>query len=432
MAKLTRRALLATVAGIWITRRVSAATANTFIAGQITPAKSGTRLTLETKERQKFTYFTLEHPPRLVVDMINTPSNAALAALPHSLKKDDPLVKTARLGQKSTDTTRLVLDLKQPAEIKITALPPQGSLKHRVQIDLAPAKTISANLTAVPAAAQQNKPAPQKTAQPVQQQEEDPLMDLLNKHQSTAQGQPETPPAAQTNSPAAQKAPARRAIVVLDAGHGGKDPGATGVGGIREKNVVLATALEAKRRLEAKGCTVHLTRSGDSFVPLTKRRQYAQRMKADLFISIHANSSPNSQIHGAEVYVWGRANSEAARRVAETENQADRIDGLPDVGNKDVNVILTDMMQAQTNTDSVRFAKQLLAQFGKFAPLRKNTPETADFVVLRSINIPSVLIELGYLTNSAEEKQLDTAAQRRRFAAGIADAVEQYWKTAAR
>ena len=115
MAKLTRRALLATVAGIWITRRVSAATANTFIAGQITPAKSGTRLTLETKERQKFTYFTLEHPPRLVVDMINTPSNAALAALPRSLKKDDPLVKTARLGQKSTDTTRLVLDLKQPA-----------------------------------------------------------------------------------------------------------------------------------------------------------------------------------------------------------------------------------------------------------------------------------------------------------------------------
>ena len=85
MAKLTRRALLATVAGIWITRRVSAATANTFIAGQITPAKSGTRLTLETKERQKFTYFTLEHPPRLVVDMINTPSNAALAALPRSL-----------------------------------------------------------------------------------------------------------------------------------------------------------------------------------------------------------------------------------------------------------------------------------------------------------------------------------------------------------
>ena len=402
MAKLTRRALLATVAGIWITRRVSAATANTFIAGQITPAKSGTRLTLETKERQKFTYFTLEHPPRLVVDMINTPSNAALAALPRSLKKDDPLVKTARLGQKSTDTTRLVLDLKQPAEIKITALPPQGSLKH------------------------------QKTAQPGQQQEEDPLMDLLNKHQSTAQGQPETPPAAQTNPPAAQKAPARRAIVVLDAGHGGKDPGATGVGGIREKNVVLATALEAKRRLEAKGCTVHLTRSGDSFVPLTKRRQYAQRMKADLFISIHANSSPNSQIHGAEVYVWGRANSEAARRVAETENQADRIDGLPDVGNKDVNIILTDMMQAQTNTDSVRFAKQLLAQFGKFAPLRKNTPETADFVVLRSINIPSVLIELGYLTNSAEEKQLDTAAQRRRFATGIADAVEQYWKTAAR
>ena len=118
--------------------------------------------------------------------------------------------------------------------------------------------------------------------------------------------------------------------------------------------------------------------------------------------------------------------------VALAENAADKIDGLPDVGNKNVNAIISDMMQAQTSTDSAKFGKLLLAQFSKFTKLRKGSVETADFVVLRSINVPSVLIELGFLSNPDEEKQLSNNNQRRRFAIAIADAVQQYWKTAAR
>ena len=268
---------------------------------------------------------------------------------------------------------------------------------------------------------------------------DDPLMDLLNSRQQQAQSAqpPATPP--QTVQPTAPEAQPsgnaktnRKPVIVLDAGHGGKDPGTTGVSGIQEKSVVLATALETKRQLQAKGYTVHMTRSGDNFIKLAERRAVAQRTKADLFISIHANASASPASQGVDVYVWGKANSEQARQIALAENAADKIDGLPDVGNKNVNAIISDMMQAQTSTDSAKFGKLLLNQFGKFTKLRKGSVETADFVVLRSINVPSVLIELGFLSNPDEEKQLSNSNQRRRFAIAIADAVQQYWKTAAR
>ena len=267
-------------------------------------------------------------------------------------------------------------------------------------------------------------------------------MDLLNSKQQQSQQQnqqsnqqPAQQPPTQAQQPQAatnQAKTHRKPVIVLDAGHGGKDPGTTGVTGIQEKSIVLATALETKRQLQAKGYTVHMTRSGDTFIQLAQRRALAQRVKADLFISIHANASPSASSQGADVYVWGKANSEQARQIALAENAADKIDGLPDVGNKNVNAIISDMMQAQTSTDSAKFGKLLLAQFGKFAKLRKGSVETADFVVLRSINVPSVLIELGFLSNPDEEKQLSNNNQRRRFAIAIAEAVQQYWKTAAR
>lgn len=444
MAKISRRALLALATLSCTIRNAWAASANTFLSGKIVPSGKNTRITLESAQRLKYTYFMLDKPNRLVIDMIDIANNNALAALPKSIKSNDPYISNARIGQKNATTTRIVFDLKQATNPKITAHNPAGSLKHRLQIDLG--NEAPANHPAPSKAAPAKAPAPQPAAHPAPAAaapaaaSDDPLMDLLNSKQQQSQQQTQQsnqqqaqqPPAAEPQAPASNPKINRKPVIVLDAGHGGKDPGTTGTTGIHEKSVVLATALETKRQLQAKGYTVHMTRSGDTFIQLAQRRAVAQRVKADLFISIHANASANPASQGADVYVWGKANSEQARQIALAENAADKIDGLPDVGNKNVNAIISDMMQAQTSTDSAKFGKLLLAQFGKFAKLRKGSVETADFVVLRSINVPSVLIELGFLSNPDEEKQLSNNNQRRRFAISIAEAVQQYWKTAAR
>lgn len=442
MAKISRRALLALLANTYIVRNAWAAAANSFLSGKIAPSGKNTRIILESAQRLKYTYFMLDNPNRLVIDMIDIANNNALAALPKSIKANDPYISSARIGQKNATTTRIVFDLKQTATPRFTAHAPSGSLKHRLQIDLgneapaskpAPAKTAPAK---APAPQPASHPAPAAAAPAAAN--DDPLMDMLNSRQQQAQAappaqqQPVQPPAPESQAPTSNPKINRKPVIVLDAGHGGKDPGTTGTTGIHEKSVVLATALETKRQLQAKGYTVHMTRSGDNFIKLAERRAVAQRTKADLFISIHANASASPASQGVDVYVWGKANSEQARQIALAENAADKIDGLPDVGNKNVNAIISDMMQAQTSTDSAKFGKLLLNQFGKFTKLRKGSVETADFVVLRSINVPSVLIELGFLSNPDEEKQLSNNNQRRRFAIAIADAVQQYWKTAAR
>ena len=441
MAKISRRALLALAALSCTIRNAWAATANTFLSGKIVPSGKNTRITLESAQRLKYTYFMLDKPNRLVIDMIDIANNNALAALPKSIKANDPYISSARIGQKNATTTRIVFDLKQTATPHFTDHAPSGSLKHRLQIDLGNEATAS---KPAPAKHPQPKaPAPQPAAHAAPAAapaaaSDDPLMDMLNSRQQQAQAappaqqQPVQPPAAEPQAPTSNPKINRKPVIVLDAGHGGKDPGTTGTTGIHEKSVVLATALETKRQLQAKGYTVHMTRSGDNFIKLAERRAVAQRTKADLFISIHANASASPASQGVDVYVWGKANSEQARQIALAENAADKIDGLPDVGNKNVNAIISDMMQAQTSTDSAKFGKLLLAQFSKFTKLRKGSVETADFVVLRSINVPSVLIELGFLSNPDEEKQLSNNNQRRRFAIAIADAVQQYWKTAAR
>ena len=439
MAKISRRALLALLANTYIVRNAWAAAANSFLSGKITPSGKNTRITLESAQRLKYTYFLLDKPNRLVIDMADIANNNALAALPKSIKTNDPYISSARIGQKNATTTRIVFDLNQTTAPKFIALPPSGSLKHRLQIDLgneAIAAPPSPGKAPPPKASAPRPPANEAPASAIG---DDPLMDLLNSRQQQAQSaQPPATPPQTVQPPATEPQPSgnpktnRKPVIVLDAGHGGKDPGTTGTTGIHEKSVVLATALETKRQLQAKGYTVHMTRSGDNFIKLAERRAVAQRTKADLFISIHANASASPASQGVDVYVWGKANSEQARQIALAENAADKIDGLPDVGNKNVNAIISDMMQAQTSTDSAKFGKLLLNQFGKFTKLRKGSVETADFVVLRSINVPSVLIELGFLSNPDEEKQLSNNNQRRRFAIAIADAVQQYWKTAAR
>lgn len=403
--KLKRRALLVLTAGTLIHRFAFTASSDPkTLSTRIDSSANQTRLTLEFDQNIKFRYFTLNNPDRLVIDLQGLRQSQSLAELSHKLSRNDAFVRNVRLGQKSNDTVRMVLDLKQNGNARVVALKPAGRQQHRIQIDIG---TASAN----------NNPRGSANAN-----NDDPLRDII------AQNQRRQP--AHTPQPTARTDKNRTPVIVLDAGHGGKDPGATGPNGTKEKDVALATTLELRQQLQAKGYIVHLTRSGDQYIPLRERRQKARQVQADLFISIHANTNEVVTLRGADVYIWGQANSERVRKLAQAENDADLVDGVAATGNKDVDSILSDMMQSQTTADSTRLGNLMLRQMGKNAMLHKRTVEQGNFVVLRSLDIPSVLVEMAFLSNPQDEKMLNSSQFRRQMASNIADAVQMYLRHA--
>ena len=217
MAKISRRALLTLLANTYIVRNVWAAAANSFLSGKITPSGKNTRITLESAQRLKYTYFILDNPNRLVIDMIDIANNNALAALPKSIKANDPYISSARIGQKNATTTRIVFDLKQTATPRFTAHAPSGSLKHRLQIDLG--NEAPASKPAPAKHPQPKAPAPQPAyhaapAAATAAASDDPLMDMLNSRQQQAQAAPPAQqqpaqPKQQPRQPEKRQTPAR-------------------------------------------------------------------------------------------------------------------------------------------------------------------------------------------------------------------------------
>lgn len=375
-----------------------------------TAAARRTRVTVETDAPVKFRYFTLPKPDRLVIDIEGIVQNRALSTLAQQIPPADSFIANIRLGQKDAQTVRLVFDLKQPVNAKIIALKPSGSLKHRLQIDM---QTKSGSQTQAPAA-----------AAPVKGNQDDPLMAMLEQRQrereAAARKVEQTKPAAK-----------RRPVVVIDAGHGGKDPGAIGPSGVKEKDVTLAVARDIQKRLSAKGIDVRMTRNDDTFVSLKNRRNLAHDVKADLFVSIHANASENPEPRGTDIFIWAaQPNSERARKLQKAENEADDVAGLPSVGNKNVDMILTDMMRTQTGHDSARLGSLMLRNVARHNRLRSVNVDKADFAVLRSVDIPSVLVELAFLSNPADEKLLASNNFRSQMGAAISDGIVQYLKNA--
>lgn len=402
---------------------------NTILTGNISSTPMQTRLTLESAQRLQFTTFMLANPARLVLDVQDIPiNNATLTQLPRRLSAKDAQVRSIRLGKKDAHTTRIVFDLKRPITLHTLTLLPSGSLKHRLQLDL----VADANQATNPPQAT----VPTNTHSKKANKNDDPLRDLIREqeHQKkNVRTQPESPRTDRRTSNDSAHRRTSPPVIVIDPGHGGKDPGATGISGVQEKNVVLSTALYLKRDLETKGYIVHMTRNNDTFVPLTSRRQLPQRVNADLFISVHANSLANSStMRGADAFVWGRANSERARQLALSENSVAAVEGIPNVGNKDVDMILADMMQSQTTTDSIRLGNLILKNLARRAKVHKKTVDTGNLVVLRAINVPSVLVELGFLSNPEDEKLLASPAFQRQSASAIANAIQQYLQTTSR
>lgn len=218
----------------------------------------------------------------------------------------------------------------------------------------------------------------------------------------------------------------QRRKIVIDAGHGGRDPGAIGVSGVREKDVVLDAALQLKRALEHRGrYTVALTRDSDRFVELEDRVRFARAQNANLFLSIHADSHASRDAQGASVYTLSERGADRAQNLMSSQNwQIDLGEGSRDAQTRD---ILVDLYQRETTNRSAQFAQVLIPRLGQVAPLLRNTHRNAGFFVLLAPDVPAVLIETGFLSNPVDERRLAEPRERQRMAGAMAEAVDAYF-----
>jgi N-acetylmuramoyl-L-alanine amidase len=253
-------------------------------------------------------------------------------------------------------------------------------------------------------------------------------------HRQAAAAPRTAPPTPPTESrappgPAPPRIQDRRKVVVLDPGHGGVDPGTTGPSGIVEKNLTLEYAQEIKRTLESSGrYRVHLTRNTDVFVRLRERIQLARSVGAEIFLSLHADSLPDAKFRGMTVYTLSdKASDEEAEALAQRENKADVIAGI-DLTDEppEVTTILIDLAQRETMNLSVRLANSLVGEFAREGKMLRQGHRFAGFAVLKAPDVPSILIELGYLSNRQDEAQLAQPAYRKRLSTSILRAIDAY------
>jgi len=404
------------------------AMASTVLAVRTWPAADYTRVTLELDSELKAEHFTLENPHRMVVDISGLRMSDALQNLVSNVKADDPYIQSLRVGQNRPDVVRIVIDLKQAVAPQVFTLKPVGDYQYRLVLDLYPIVAQDPLMAFL-------KQQPDLSG-------DDPLAQILEQiGQGGAAGAPDAlPPAAvagakQPDPPAAQqRKPRQRTVTIaIDAGHGGEDPGAVGKGGTYEKTVVLAIAKRLKAKIDATpGMRGFLTRDGDYFVPLHVRVQKARRVKADLFISIHADAFVRPTAGGSSVYILSTsgASSTSARWLAQKENSADLIGGV-NLGaqNQQVAKLLLDLSTTAQINDSKKVATNLLQELRGVYRLHKPQVEKAGFAVLKAPDIPSVLVETAFISNPKEERLLRSAKYQDKFASAVHSGVTRFFKS---
>ncbi|WP_156493566.1 N-acetylmuramoyl-L-alanine amidase [Oleiphilus sp. HI0125] len=320
---------------------------------------------------------TLNNPPRVVLDIKNVKKNTRFDAV--SLE-GSPIKKIRSAVRNNTDL-RIVLDLKASVKPKSFLLKPNESYGDRLVVDLYLSKV--------------------KEYKPVKQ----------------------------INSSGGK----RDVIVVIDPGHGGEDPGAIGPGKVREKNVVLSISKELARQINAvKGYRAYLTRESDYFIGLRKRTEIARKRNADLFVSVHADAFTRPQANGASVFALSKkgASSEAARWLAKRENASDLIGGSGvNLGDHDdmLASVLLDLSSTASLRASLSVGDRVLQSLGGVARLHKRQVEQAGFMVLKSPDIPSILVETGFISNPTESRRLNTRSYQRKIAGSISKGVKSYF-----
>jgi len=322
-----------------------------------------------------------------VLDLETSELSPALAELHGKVTAEDPYIQGLRVGRNRPGVIRLVLDLKSEVKAQAFTLPPIADYGHRLVLDIYPLVPI------------------------------DPLALLIEQTQ---------------RRPAAQDRPgvARLATIVIDPGHGGEDPGAIGRRGSREKDINLAMARRLKALVDAEpNMRALLTRDGDYFLPLHARVDKARKVKADLFVSIHADAFIRPNVRGSSVFALSerRATSEAARWLANKENEADLVGGVSfDGKDKYLAQTLLDLSQTATIDHSLRLGNSVLARLGSVNTLHKANVEQASFAVLRAPDVPSILVETAFISNPQEEKRLNDEAYQDKLARAILEGIREY------
>lgn len=389
-------------------------------ATRLWPSPDYTRITLEATQPVAHKSFSLANPDRLVIDLEGVEPGAPLDALSSQLAADDPYIAAIRVGTNRPGVMRLVIDLKIPVKPSIFQLQPLGQYGHRLVMDLYPAKAAT---SAQSGSTQLNS----SQASPVQSIQAEPPAPAVVESPQSAMIEP--------RKPAGASGPkyARLITVAIDAGHGGEDPGAIGAAGSHEKAITLALAKKLKRKLDAQeNMRGVLIRDGDYFVPLGQRVVKARALKADLFLSIHADAFIKPHARGSSVFALseGGASSAAARWLAKKENDADLIGGMNiDVKDPSLKRTLIDLTQTTTINDSMKLGHAVLKEIGGINTLHKAHVEQAGFAVLKAPDIPSILVETAFISNPEEERRLNDPAYQDTLVDAIVNGIKAYFAT---
>ena len=449
-----RRQLLQASGVILLLGRAQLAWGASILAVRVWPAVEYTRVTIESDTLLKVTHTFVANPPRLAVDIEGIELNAALRDLVGKVRNDDPFITGVRIGQFTPTTVRLVLELRQPAKPQVFTLAPvqagQSSFQHRLVLDLYPSQEADPLEALIAERLMGDKPTLGKDA----------LGEMIASQPKPPTGFSPTPPSVKPTpsvppvvvppvvvpsvvAPSANEKPAdktdRFAVVAIDPGHGGEDPGAIGPNGTREKDVVLQIAQLLQERINKtvlktkRGelpLRAFLTRDADFFLPLHVRVQKAQKVQADLFISLHADAFFTPQARGASVFALsqGAASSAAARWMANKENGADAIGGLNiKVQDQNVQRALLDMSTTAQINDSLKLGNEMLGQIRRVGKLHKPQVEQAGFAVLKAPDIPSLLVETAFISNPEEEALLINPAYQNQLADALMRGIENYF-----
>ncbi|MDA1339033.1 MAG: N-acetylmuramoyl-L-alanine amidase [Proteobacteria bacterium] len=378
-------------------------------AVRIWPAQEYTRITIESTEALNNDQMILKNPERVVIDLKGIALNDALKILPTELSENDPNINAIRVAQFNPNVTRIVIDLRNPARVKIFSLQPIAPYKHRLVIDLYPENHDSiANL----------------------------LKQIQKKDEESPSLAAEVAPSNNVESEgnASQNdTKSDTVIVAIDPGHGGEDPGAKGKKGTLEKDITLQISKKLKEIIDKEdGMRAVLIREGDYYVPLGDRVKKARKIKADIFISIHADAFTKRSVTGSSVFALSErgATSAFAKFLANKENESDLIGGVS-IDDKDALLAKTllDLSQSATVYDSIKLGNHVLGQIKNVNNLHKKYVEQAGFAVLKAPDIPSILVETAFISNPAEEQKLKSSAYQDKLAMSILEGIKSYIKT---
>jgi len=412
--------------------------ANVITAARVWPAQDYTRVTFEANAPLKYQLIVLKNPDRLVLDIEDVDLNLALKALTDKILSSDPYIKQVRAAKYKANVVRVVVDLKGEVKSNLFALTPAGDYKFRLVLDIYPLQDpLMAMLENRDNPSVQQKTQPEELP-PTSGEAEIPeamppeykAPDIKN--DSTSQPTEKLPPLT-TDKTLSNKDGERMITIAIDPGHGGEDPGAHGANGTREKDLTLAIGKKLKALIDAEpNMRGILTRDADFFIPLHGRVVKARNMKADLFVSIHADAFTNQAARGSSVFALSErgATSASARYLAKKENESDLIGGVS-LDNKDPVLARTllDLSQAATINDSLKLGKAVLSQVGQVNSLHKGSVEQAAFAVLKSPDIPSILVETAFISNPEEERKLNSEDHQEKLAASILEGIKKYFAT---